>query len=373
MIELQVARLAKKYPASFTPEEAAKTVARAYGYERQDSATGELVDPVPGLQLVRPYSEILVSDRTHQVMDFMRMAMNLSIPNVVDYRNGIPERDIICAMLNFNNFDAILSYARGDTLDPNTHNRDMLQKFHVRYGYYAPIQYLLGLYIQEHTLIIQPDPELAQRIVDQEVTLNPLDNMRVVILRTDPAGDAWLQLMSRSVASYSGNIEPQYGDAALKALGQKPVLVSKIAERRYSLLELVRSHIEVLNVDRSALTLIIDRLDLALEPAELDEAFTLASTQGIHLVVIVKRPVAELWSRTGIHLIFGYPDNVVESNLEMDKYLAYGAPYVGFKNGKMQYLYVSAESGPRFGAMDFIPDDPKVKTLLERIKQTIIG
>lgn len=373
MIELQVARLAKKYPANFTQAEAVKAVARAYGYEELDTSTWELSKPVPGLQLVRPYYEILHKDRTHQVMDFMRMAMNLSIPSTVDYRNEIPEREIICAMLNFSNFDSILSYARGDTLDPNTNDIETLKKFRERYGYYAPIQYLLGLYIHEHTLIIQPDAELAQRIVDQEITLNPLNNLRCVIVRDDAAGDVWLKIMSRSVSSYAGDLDEGYEVGALSALADNPVLVAKLPSRKYSLLDLLKANLALLDVDKPGTSLILDRLALDMNADDLDQAFALASERGIHLVVIVDKPDALLWARTGIHLIFGYPENVTESYLEMDKFIAYGAPYVGYKNGKMQYLYQSEASGPRFGAMDFIPDDPQTKTLLQRVKDAIAG
>lgn len=71
----------------------------------------------------------------------------------------------------------------------------------------------------------------------------------------------------------------------------------------------------------------------------------------------------------GIRVIFGFDKNIQESYLDMDKFIGYSAPYVGFKRGKMQYLYQSEESGPRFGAMDLIPDDPKTKSLLERMKE----
>ncbi len=374
MLELQVARLTQAHPRTFSPAIAAITVARAYGYHKLDLSTGELSDPVAGLQLVRPYEDILSKDRTHQVIDFMRMAVNLSIPDKVDHRHGVPEREIVCAMLNFSNFDSVLSYARGDSVDPNTTDKAMLAKFQHRYGYYAPIQYLLGLYVREHTLIIQPDGPKAQRIVDQEIALNPLDKLKVVILRDDPAGDIWLKVMTRSVASFTGALDDGYSRKARAAMGKHPVLVSKLPREPYSLTDLVRANLAVMGEgEQGGRTLIVDRLNLVPDAADYETAYELATARDMHLVVIVKEPDAELWKLSGIHLIFGFPDGLAETYLEMDKHIGYAAPYVGFKNGKMQYLYQSAISGPRFGAMDLIPDDQKTKSLMQRFKEALSG
>jgi hypothetical protein len=72
-------------------------------------------------------------------------------------------------------------------------------------------------------------------------------------------------------------------------------------------------------------------------------------------------------------VIFGFDQDIQPSYLDMDKYIGYSAPYVGFKRNKMQYLYQSEESGPRFGAMDLVPDEPKIKSRLDRMKEAIRG
>ncbi len=374
MHDLQVARLTAKYPAQFNTEKAAKAVARAYGYRNLDMNTLELSDHVTGLQHVRPYREMLKQDPVHQLMDFMRMALNLSLSHQEDVRQGIPERNIVAAMSGFSNFDALLNYSRSDPVDPSSTDPRMLAKFADRYGYYAPIQYVLGRYIHEHSLIIQPDSDKAQRFIDQELVLNPLDGTKVVVFRDSPTGADWLSVMSKAVMSTRGEVDASYVTRTTKALGDGNALVSLVKPAPYSLLRIVELHADLLATDSAdGRAIIVDIQDLDLNPKDLDAGFTAASEKGIHLVVIVREPNAELWKRTGIHVIFGFDPDIQESYLDMDKYIGYASPYVGFKRGKMQYLYHSEQAGGRFGAMDLIPDDEKTKSLLERLKGAIRG
>lgn len=369
MLETQVARLRSKYPKEFTEEQAAMAVARAYGYRKLDLATLELSDKVDGLQYVRPYREMLEEDVHHQVMDFMRMALNLSLSANEDVRQGVPERNIVAAMCGFQNFDSLLTYARSDPVDPNSTDHAMLAKFKARFGYYAPIQYVLGRYIHEHCLIIQPDAAKAQRFVDQEISLNPLSGTKVVVVRDDPHGADWLSVMSKPTAVYRGDLDGGYEAAATAAIGKGNALVALVPAEQYMLSTIVERNAQVLATDSpDGRALIADVTHLNLDTNDLDKAFGLSTEKGIHLVVIVREPNAELWKRTGIRVIFGYDKDIQESYLDMDKYIGYSAPYVGYKRGKMQYLYQSEESGPRFGAMDLIPDDQKTKSLLERMK-----
>ena len=374
MHDQQVARLIAKYPLDFNTEQAAQAVARAYGYRKLDLSTLKLSDPVNGLTSIKDYKEMLALDPVHQLMEFMRMALNLSLSANEDVRRGVPERVIVATMMGFSNFDALLTYARSDPVDPNTTNKAMLAKFQARYGYYAPIQYVLGRYIHDHCLIIQPDAAKAQRFVDQEVTLNPLDQTKVVIFRDQQDGADWLSIMSQSTTVYRGAITDAYAAQSAKIMGKANVLVSIVPKQRYSLLDLVKAHEGILGTDSpDGRALIVDVQSLNLDPQNLDEAFALATEKGIHTVVIVREPNAELWKRTGIRLIFGYPLDIKETYLDMDKYIGYSSTYVGFKRGKMQYLYQSDQTGARFGAMDLIPDDPKTKSLLDRLKETIRG
>lgn len=375
MISQQVDRLVQAYPSQFNADTAAKAVARAYGYHKLDLSTGELSEPVPGLQLVRPYGEFLHKDPTHQAIDLMRMALNLGLPDKVDFRNGIAEQQIVSTMIGFSNFSSIISYAKSDMIDPNTTDKNDLERFSDRYGHLAPIQYLLGLYTVEPTLVIQPDSHLAQRFVDQEISLNPLNSLRVVLVRDEPKGDSWLQVtLPRSVASYRGSIDNAYPEAVADALGTKPVMVSMIEPVEYSLSQLVQAHLSALNDTAfDGRTLIIDRLSLTSDTKDFDNAYKLAADNNIHLVVIVNEPDAELWSRSAIKLIFGFTDWETETHLDMDTHLGFAAPYVRFNNGKMQYLYVSEPSGARYGAIDYIPDDPKTKSLVKRLEEAISG
>lgn len=372
MLEIQLARLIKAYPLQFDKVSGAAVVARAYGYDKFDPATGLLSEVTPGAQTIKSYAEILTLDPTHQMMEFVRMALNISLPSKVDYRQGVPERDIICAMFNFPSFGALINYAKSEPIDPNTTNRAMLEKFQSRYGFYAPIQYLLGRYIHEHTLIIQPDDDKAQRIVDQELTLNPLNNTKVAVVRTSLTGAVWLKVYLPKLITFRGELDGGYPASAASLLGDGNLLVSLISHRPYLLSELVQAHVELLiNDSPDGRALILDRVPLKQDTQDFDRAFQLASDNGIHLVVLSHQPNAEIWKRTGIHLIFGFSPDIRESYVEMDKMIGYGAPYIGFKRGKMQYLYESESSGPRFAAMDLIPDDQKTKTLIQRITSAL--
>ncbi|MFL1449384.1 hypothetical protein ACI77O_13385 [Pseudomonas tritici] len=385
MFEIQVARLTASHPNAFNTQQACEAVARTYGYEKLNLSTGELSGFISGLQPVKSHKEMLSLDPVHQLMEFMRMALNLSLSSlqdkhdgaegvIKDVRRGVPERVIVASMMGFSNFDALLNYARSDPVDPNTTNKEMLKKFQVRFGYYAPIQYVLGRYIHEHTLIIQPDDALAQRFVDQEVILNPLNNTKVAIVRDAADGGDRLSLMAPGTVIKRSSLGANYSAASVKALGKGNVFVSILPSKTYSLLELVQSHADLLTTNSpDGRALIVQVQAINLDTADLDAAFTLANAKSIHVVVIVKQPDAELWKRTGIRLIFGFAKDVRETYLEMDTFIGYSATYVGFKRGKMQYLYQSENTGPRFGAMDLIPDDEKTKTLLQRMKEVIRG
>jgi hypothetical protein len=374
MLDTQVARLRAKYPQQFTIEQAAAAVARAYGYRKLNLQTLELSDPVQGLQSIKTHSQMLQEDTQHQAMHFMRMALNLSLSFQDDVRQGIPEREIVAAIGGFSNFDALLTYARSDPIDPNTTDRAMLTKFKTRYGYYAPIQYVLGRYIHQHCLIIQPDKAKAERFVDQEVILNPTSGTKVVILRDDPHGADWLSVMSSKTAVVHGQLNDTYADALLDTTRQSNVTVALIPPVVYSLSELVDKHIPALSKDApDGKVLIVNVASLNHEASDLDKAYASATANEVHLVVIVRQPNAELWKRSGIRVIFGFDQDIQPSYLDMDKYIGYSAPYVGFKRNKMQYLYQSEESGPRFGAMDLVPDEPKIKSRLDRMKEAIRG
>lgn len=374
MLDTQVARLRAKYPDRFTADQAAAAVARAYGYNKLDLSRLELSDPVKGLQHIKDHSEMLGEDVQHQTMHFMRMALNLSLSAQNDVRQGIPERELVAAMAGFSNFDSLMVYARSDPVDPNTTDRAMLAKFHKRFGYYAPIQYVLGRYLHNHCLIIQPDAAKAQRFVDQEIALNPTTGTKVIIFRDDPNGADWLSLKTKNTAVLRTAIYSGHELGLQKALASSDVAVVIAPPAVYSLKSLVSRHAPALMANsEDGRSLIVDVAHLNLATEDLDAAFSEATERRVHLVVIMRQPNAELWKRTGIRLIFGFDPNIKETYLDMDKYVGFSAPYVGFKRNKMQYLYVSEESGPRFGTMDLITDDPQTKSLLQRMRELIRG
>ncbi|KQW19918.1 hypothetical protein ASC85_08710 [Pseudomonas sp. Root401] len=374
MLDTQVARLRAKYPKEFNLEQAATAVARAYGYKTLDTRSWELGDPMQGLQHIKSHDVMLSEDAQHQAMHFMRMALNLSLSYQNDVRQGVPEREIVAALGGFSSFDSLINYARSDPIDPNTTDRAILAKFKQRFGYYAPIQYVLGRYIHEHCLIIQPDEEKARRFVDQEVVLNPTAGTKVVIFRDNPHGGDWLSVVSKGIAIYRAETDSTYDVGLRKAFSTSNVVVAIAPPETFSLKDVVALNIPAMMTNSpDGRALIVDVENLNTQTSELDAAYSLASASGVHLVVIVRQPNAELWKRSGIRLIFGFDPNIKESYLDMDKYIGYSAPYVGFKRNKMQYLYQSEDSGPRFGAMDLIPDDTKTKSLLDRMKEAIRG
>lgn len=374
MLDTQVARLRAKFSDRFTADQAAAAVARAYGYNKLDLISLELSDPVQGLQHIKDHSEMLGEDVQHQTMHFMRMALNLSLSAKSDVRQGIPERELVAAMAGFSNFDSLMSYARSDPIDPNTTDRAMLAKFHKRFGYYAPIQYVLGRYLNNHCLIIQPDAAKAQRFVDQEVALNPTNGTKVIIFRDDPSGADWLSVKTHGTAVLRTAMNESYGPGLQQALSSNDVAVVIAPPAVFSLKEVVTRNAPALMANsEDGRALIVDVTNLILATDDLDVAFSEARAREVHLVVIMRQPNAELWKRTGIRVIFGFDPNIKETYLDMDKYVGFSAPYVGFKRNKMQYLYVSDESGPRFGTMDLITDDPQTKSLLQRMREMIRG
>lgn len=367
MLDLQVARLVSAYPSLFSLDEAKALVARAYGYERL-TAGWQLDGVKEGFQTVRPYSQILKLDPTHQMMEFIRMALNISLPFGDDLRKGRPEREIISSMLGFTDFDALVNYAHSDPVDPHTTSRDMLARFQRRYGYYAPMQYLLGRYLHNHTLLIQPDARKGHRFIDQELSLNPLQDMRIVVVRVHDDATAWLEQYVPELKSVRGELDSDYQTRTARAMGASPLLVSVLPSQAYRLSALVRAHVNLLQAGRDGRTLIIDQVNLsASNTADIHEAYLLATEHRIHLVVAVEAPQAALWELSAAKMIFGYPAYMRNTNVEMDAMLAYSAHYAGFRKGKMQFLYYSELSGPRFGAMDLIPDDPVAPSVEDRI------
>ena len=82
MYNTQRARLAANKAFKLTPEEGNAILARAYGYSSFDSISGVMGEPVPGLHIIHTPAEILAKDPAHQMIEFVRMATNLSLPGL---------------------------------------------------------------------------------------------------------------------------------------------------------------------------------------------------------------------------------------------------------------------------------------------------
>lgn len=354
----QYERLATSFALSLSPQEAMAIIARAYGYESYNLESNTFGQAIPGLQRVKEPTDILKEDTNHQMMEFMRMALNLSLPGLPEVRSGNTEKNIVSIMWGFSNFDALVNYAKSDPVDPSSTNKEMLAKFRKRFGYYSPIQSLLGRGLHQHNLILHDNQQRATRYIDQEIALNPLEGTKVAVVRTSKSGDAWLNLQLRNHKVYRGELTEHHSSSLLGAADDKTdVFVSIIPQREYKLSDLVAAHVNAL-AKRSPYgrALIIDGVQISVEEDDLEKAVSMATENGINLVLTSPIPDYMLWSNFGIRTIFGFPAGLNQSNPEMDKVLVFSSPYIGLKKTKMQYVYHSEETGARYAAMDLIPD-----------------
>lgn len=362
-------RLTSALALNLSEAESCAILARAYAHESYDPATQKLSTPLPGYQRVKEPSEVLNEDPQHQMMEFMRMALNLSMPGRPDVRKGISEKVLISTMWGFSNFDALVNYVKSDFLDPHTTDAAALAKFHKRYGYMAPVQSMLGRGFHQHTLILHSDSEVVSRCIDQEIALSPLDRTKVAIVRTNKHGDAWLNLHLKGHKVYRGALSESHSSTLLGAAESSTnVFISLIPDHEYQLTHLVSAHINALtHLAPDGRALIVDGVRLSSDDADLDNALRMAHDYGIHVVMTRPNPEARFWTRCGLRMVFGYPDGIEQSYVEMDRVLLASAPYVGIKKSKIQYVYHSEQSGVRYAAMNLIPDSPRVSNVLSAI------
>lgn len=369
MYEKQFNRLTEFWPINASAEQAAAMIARAYGFEKYDPASNTFEGRMPGYQSIKEPDVILGLDNHHQMMEFVRMTLNLDLPGPKDVRGGHDARLIIATMWGFSNFDALVEYVKSDPVDPNSTDLAMLEKFKARFGYPAPIQTVLGRNYAAHTLILHDDSALVTRFIDQELSLNPLNDTRVAIVRTNTTGDAWLNSHVNNMTVRRGDLSESQSSALLAGTGkQHRLFMSILPPKSYGLAALVGAHIDVLQPYSSAgRALIIDGADIVHDPADFAVAFRMAAAEGIHLVIVRPKPEVELWNRVESRMVFGLPLGLEQSDLQMDAVLVASAPYVGLKNGKMQHVYHSESSGVRYAAMELIPDEKPAPNVLSTI------
>ncbi|WGK63343.1 hypothetical protein QAO71_17530 (plasmid) [Halopseudomonas sp. SMJS2] len=375
MYKKQFNRLTEFWPVNASAEQAAAMIARAYGYEKYDPESNSFEGHMAGYQQIKDPDVILDLDNHHQMMEFVRMTLNLDLPGPKDVRGGHDARLIIATMWGFSNFDALIEYVKSDPVDPNSTDVAMLEKFKSRFGYPAPIQTILGRNYAAHTLILHNDSSVTTRFIDQELSLNPLDDTRVAIVRTVKDGDAWLNNHVNNMKVYRGELSESHSSALMAGAGKgHRLFMSILPPKIYGLASLVAAHIDLLQpFSPSGRTLIIDGPDIKLDPGDFDVAFKMAANEGIHLVIVRPTPESELWNRVESRMVFGLPIGLVQSDLQMDAVLVASAPYVGLKNGKMQHVFHSEASGVRYAAMEFIPDTHPAPNVLSAIFSTQRG
>jgi hypothetical protein len=369
MYKIQHQRLVSNLALNLNAEQASLIIARAYGRESYDPITDTLGAIKPGYQQVREPKEILKEDVQNQMMDFIRMGLNIGLSKP-DVRNGLSEKMLVSVMWGFSNFDALVKYVESDPIDPSSKDLSMLAKFKNRYGYPSAIQLILGRGYFGNTLLIQPDAELASRYIDQELALNPKEGTRVAIVRTRRDGDAWLnQQLSRTMKVYRGLLVENLSSLLNgNATEDTDTFLSILPERKYTLSSLVATHLDALTLGSPAgRSLIVDGVSLDTNPSDLDHAFALAKNYKINLVVTIPRPDAEMWSRFESRLIFDFDRATPPTNSPMDKVLLESSLFTGIKHGRFQYVYFSEDSGVRYATMDLIPDDSKPRNVISTL------
>lgn len=370
MYQIQCKRLVDQLAFGLSLPQAEAIVARAYGRESYDSSHDTFGPGIPGLQAIRTPAEILQLERPQQMVEFMRMALNLTLPGPPLVNRGVAPKNLVAAMYNFSNFDSLVAYVQSDPIDPNDDKPETLVKFRNRYGYSANSQVIMGRGYAGHTLVIQPDAETASRFIDQEAVLNKLNGLQAVIVRSRKDGDSFLNRYTRNLLVMR---HAPTEDLSSMILGERPkdacLTVSIVPAQRYTLEQIVAPHVAALaKGSPSGRSIILDGLDIADDQVSFEAGLRLASSQGINVVLITPVVKEYQWPLFQTRLIFGFDLQMAEtSNMEVNRAIVQAAPYVGLRGGKMQYLYHSEETGTRYGAIPLIPDEEQPTPVLKRI------
>ncbi|WP_409286709.1 hypothetical protein [Pseudomonas guariconensis] len=376
MYKEQWERLVAEKALGLKQDEAALIVARAYGHRRLDLLTDSLVDPIDGLQIIKTPDEIrALPDRTLQMMEFLRMAMNMDPlqRTLDDIRCGHPQGTLIATMWGFPSFHALKAYASQDKIDPTSPDPEQLARFKARTGFIAPSQYLLGRDYKGHTLIIHDEPAQSSQWIDQEICLNNLDDLVVAVVRTQPDGDSYLNHYSRAHDVFRKPLTEDHSSHILGERRKNPthrLAVSILPSRTYTLEQLVAAHYSALSEGNSrGSSLIIDQVPVARDDETIRAGLKLAASVGINVVLVTMRPDAQLWDHFESRVILGLDPAVRPvGHPRMDEAVGKAELFVGLKNYNLQLAYHSDSTGVVYGTVQRLPETkPEGATLLRRI------
>lgn len=374
MYKQQRDRLVENRALGLTKEQANKIVGRAYGCTGVDDKNDALTGPIDGLMRVKSPSEIkAIPDNTLQMMEFLRMAQNMSVPGLDNVMEGHPQGTLIATMWGFSNFEALKTYARQDSIDPTSSDPKEMARFKTRTGFYPPSQYLLGRDYIGNTLVIHTKPEETSQWIDQEICLNNLDDLQVAMVRCDPAGDDYINRYSKHHDVFRQALSEDYSSYLLGARTAKPknhLSLSILPSRTYTLEELVAAHHAALSGSGSrGRTLIIDRVPVALEQTSFMAGITLAKGIGLNLVYVTDKPDGFVWEQFESRLIFGFDRNMLRpDNAEMTETLLFASAFMGMKKQNLQLAYNSTATGNIYGVVQIVPrTEPKGAQVLRRI------
>ncbi|HDV4147611.1 TPA: hypothetical protein RH932_001110 [Pseudomonas aeruginosa] len=370
MYQIQCKRLVDQLAFGLSLSQAEAIVARAYGRESYSSTSDTFGPEIPGLQAIRTPAEILQLERPQQMVEFMRMVLNLTLPGPEPVHQQIPPKNLVATMYNFGNFDALVTYVKNDPIDPNDDKPETLLKFKNRYGYMANSQVIMGRGYHGHTLVAQPDAKLASRYIDQEAILNKLNGLQVIIVRDRVDGDSYINHYSHNHLVMRHSASEDLSSLILGSRAKDACLtVSIVPAERYSLEAIIAPHVAALTKNSPAgRSIILDGLNIDEDSASFQAGLRLASSQGINVVLMAPVLKASEWDHFETRLIFGFDLQMAQTaNAEMNRAIVQAAPYVGLKGDRMQFLYYSAASGARYGAIPLIPEEEKRAPLLKRI------
>lgn len=376
MYKEQWERLVAEKALGLSRDDANAIVARAYGHRSLDVASDKLVDPINGLQIIKSPHEIkAIPDRSLQMMEFLRMAMNMDPlpPNLVDVRKGHPQGTLIATMWGFSSFDALTEYATQDKIDPTSPDPAEMARFTVRTGFMPPSQYLLGRDYSGHTLIIHNEPTHTSQWIDQEICLNRLEDLQVAVVRTAKDGDDYINRYSRGHDVFRKPLSEDHSSYLLGARRTNPshhLAVSIIPESLYTLEQLVAAHYSALiEGSTRGRTLIIDRVAVARDDESISAGLKLASEAGINVTLVIAHPDGALWNKFASRLVFGFDRTTPPSNNpRMDQTLQKANAFVGLKNHNLQFAYNSETTGTVFSVVQLVPEtQPQGATILRRI------
>ena len=359
MYQTQRARLTAHPQLKLTPEQGNAILARAYAHESYDSLDDKLTGPIPGLQAISTPVELLKMEPAQQLTEFVRMATNLSMPGLPNVTGGRDPRSLVACMYNFSNFDALVSYARSEPLDPHSADPGMLARFERRHGMKGSGEYLFGRGYDRHTYILRKDQDAFEHFIDQELSLTNLAGLQVVVVRTNPLGDRRLNGLVRNHVVLKGPLQEHQSSLILGA--RKPgshIAVSLVPDVEYPLEQLVAAHLACLSRDAGGgRALILDGVRLVGDDESLQAGLKLAALRKINLVIAQNEPDVRLWNMSEARLIFSVDRAMSgEGSLELTLALTQASTYLGRASSKLLYIYHTDKVGVRFTATDLISD-----------------